>query len=186
MKNQGRLGLCMGLLFVFLAAGCGAVPQPSPSGHAHLPLLKGWFDDQEVFYVTTDVSDTEVARAKGANFAPLLRNALPTVAMRQAGARNATDKVYAVVNREQPNVFASAPEPLGASNRLTNYSPLWQLVKVTWRRPAEARMLRSEESVLAASDRGEVDIEPTGVVLNCPIVHRGTKGGLPGVLVDRE
>ena len=41
--------------------------------------------------------------------------------------------------------------------------------------------LKSEEAVLAAVDSGAVTLEPTRVVLNCPIVHRGPKGALPGV-----
>jgi hypothetical protein len=38
---------------------------------------------------------------------------------------------------------------------------------------AEARTLRSEEAILAAVESGEVTIEKTSVVLDCPIVHLG-------------
>ena len=47
--------------------------------------------------------------------------------------------------------------------------------------PATQLTLKSEEAVLAAAERGAVVLASTRVVLNCPIVHRGPKGALPGV-----
>jgi hypothetical protein len=155
---------------------------PTSSRQAHLPLLQGWFEGQAVFYVTTEVSDADVARAKQATFAPRLAYALP--ALPHAGAPNATDKVYGTVNFDQGSVFASAPSPLDHRNTDTAYSPLWQLVKVEWQAGTTPRTLKSEEEVLLAQDKGWVTLTPTRVVLNCPIVHRGTLGGLPGVTVD--
>ena len=182
-RASRALVLSLGLLFVVAGSGCAGLAPASRTSQAHLPLLKGWFDDREVYYVTTDVSDAQVAAAKGANYAPLLAHAIPSAGLRAAGARSAADTVYAVVNHDQGSVFASAPDPVGAANRLLNYSPLWRLVKVTWREPRNARELRSEESILAAAENREVDIETTDVVLNCPIVQRGSQG-LPGVSVD--
>ena len=42
------------------------------------------------------------------------------------------------------------------------------------------RRLTSEQQVLAAVEAGALRIETADVVLNCPIVHRGAKDGLPG------
>lgn len=147
-----------------------------------MSLLTGWFQGQAVFYVTTDVSDAEVALATSANYAPRLADALPG-SPRQPGQASSVDKVYAVVNFAQGSVFASAPAPMGATNRDRNYSPLWQQVNVTWRAHSTPRVLKSEEEVLAAADQGAVELAATRVVLNCPIVHRGLLGGLPGVTV---
>jgi hypothetical protein len=80
-------------------------------------------------------------------------------------------------------VFASAPLPMGAGNRLKAYSPLWRMVKVTWLAGHTAQRLASEEQVLAAAERGAVRLDTTDVVLNCPIVHRGPLGGLDGVVL---
>ena len=145
-----------------------------------MPLLQGWFENEVVFYVTTDVSDAQVAKDKQANFAPRLADALPRGPQRP-GQPSSTDKVYAVTNFKQASIFASAPQPMGHLNRDLAYSPLWRMVTVTWAAGRTPRMLTSEDQVLAAAEAGSVRIEATDVVLNCPIVHRGAKGGLPGV-----
>lgn len=166
-----------------LVCWLGACATPPPTGESvRLPLLRGWFEGEAVFYVTTDVSDAEVARDKQANFAPRLADALPRGPQR-AGQPSPVDKVYAVTNYEQGSVFASAPQPMGHLNRDKAYSPLWRMVTVTWAAGRVPRPLTSEEQVLAAVDAGAVTINATDVVLNCPIVHRGAKGGLPGVLI---
>lgn len=48
------------------------------------------------------------------------------------------------------------------------------------------RTVRSEESVREASERDEVDVELTGVVLNGPTIHRGAGEALPNVSIDRR
>jgi len=171
------------LLAVLLTGGCTTVHAPAGPGQSLLPVLSGWFEGEEVFYITTDVSHADVAQAKGANFAPRLALALPEG--RAAPGRSSVDKVYAVTNFKQASVFASAPFPMGSTSRDTAYSPLWQMVKVTWVAGATPQVLRSEEDVLAAVDRGAATLEATPVVLNCPIVHRGPKGALPGVSITR-
>jgi hypothetical protein len=169
------------LLAVLLASGCTTLHPPAGPGQASVPVLSGWFEGDEVFYVTTDVSHADVAQAKGANFAPRLALALPEG--RAAPGRSSVDKVYAVTNFKQASVFASAPFPMGSTSRDTAYSPLWQMVKVTWAADATPQILRSEEDVLAAVERGAATLEATRVILNCPIVHRGAKGALPGVSI---
>ncbi|WP_309638078.1 hypothetical protein [Methylibium sp.] len=135
-----------------------------------------------VFYVTTDVSDARVAQEKQANFAPRLADALPRGPQRP-GQPSSVDKVYAVTNFKQASVFASAPQPMGHLNRDKAYSPLWRMVTVTWAAGCEPRTLTSEEQVLAAAEAGSVRLDSTDMVLNCPIVHRGAKGGLEGVSI---
>lgn len=66
----------------------------------------------------------------------------------------------------QASVFASAPYPMGSASRDTSYSPLWQMVKVTWAAGKTPQTLKSEEAVLAAVDSGAVSLEATKVVLN--------------------
>ncbi|MBX3606708.1 MAG: hypothetical protein KF788_15620 [Piscinibacter sp.] len=167
--NRRRAALV--LLAAGLAAACASGP-PTVS----LPLQQGWFDGEVVFYVTTDVSDAAVARDKQANHAPRLAGAAHA-----AGPAAPLDTVYAVTNFAQGGVFASAPDPIGPLSRDASYSPLWRMVAVTWVDPARARVLKSEEEVLAAQEAGHVRLVRTDIVLNCPIVHRGPRGGLPGV-----
>jgi hypothetical protein len=172
--------LTMASLPLLLASACTTAPPLAGTGQASLPVLRGWFEGEVVFYITTDVSHADVAEAKGANFAPRLANTLPT-GPALPGRRSSVDKVYAVTNFKQESIFASAPFPMGSASRDTAYSPLWQMVKVTWAAGKVPQTLKSEEAVLAAVDSGAVTLEPTKVVLNCPIVHRGPKGALPGV-----
>jgi|JI8StandDraft_1071087.scaffolds.fasta_scaffold62205_2 hypothetical protein len=181
--TRHRLPMLLASLPLLLLLGaCGTAPQLAGTGLASLPLLRGWFEGEEVFYVTTDVSHADVAEAKGANFAPRLADALPAGPL-LPGRRSSVDKVYAVTNFKQESIFASAPFPMGSASRDTAYSPLWQMVKVTWAQGRTPLTLKSEEQVLAAADAGAVALEATRVVLNCPIIHRGPKGGLPGVKV---
>jgi len=165
-------------------AGCATPQLPqAAAATAHvvqMPLQRGWFDGEVVFYVTTDVSDAEVAAKHRANFAPRLADALPRDPV-TPGQPSSVDKVYAVTNFEQGSVFASAPLPMGPSNRDRAYSPLWRMVTVTWAAGQTPRRLVSEEQVLAAAESGAVRLQATNVVLNCPIVHRGSRGGLDGV-----
>lgn len=172
----------LALVAVLTACGHGPTAQPSGLLQAQMPILKGWFEGEAVLYLTTDVSHADVAAAKGANFAPRLAYALPT-GPQQPGQRSSVDKVYALTNFQQPSVFASAPSPVGPGSADTAYSPLWQMVKATWQPGRSPRELRSEEALLDAAEKGELLLEPTPVVQNCPIVQRTGHGALPGSLL---
>lgn len=176
MKWMAPLGLAA------LLAGCAHAPQPQRADQVQLPVLTGWFDGEAVLYITTDVSHADVAADKRANFAPRLAHALPG-GRPQPGRPSSVDKVYAVTNFQQPSVFASAPRPVGPASTDTAYSPLWQMVKVTWQPGRSPRELRAEEAVLQAADKGDVVLEATPVVLNCPIVQRPGLGAMPGLVL---
>jgi hypothetical protein len=176
--------MALASLAVLLLSACSSAPRLADNSEASMPVLSGWFEGEEVFYITTDVSHADVAAAKGANFAPRLADALPA-GPAVPGRRSSVDKVYSVTNFKQQSIFASAPYPMGSASRDTTYSPLWQMVKVTWAAGKTPQTLKSEEAVLAAVERGAVTLEVTRVVLNCPIVHRGPKGALPGVSLAR-
>ena len=198
--NQRWLRIAGALCVTVWVAGCTlpatAPAQTTPAAaveQIQLPLLRAWFDGVEVLYVTTDASDREVARSYNANYAPALANALraapsgnegsPANAAQRPGA---TDRVYGTTNSKQSPVFASAPEPMGYQSNAATYSPLWQLVKVTWNDPATARTLRSEEEVLDAAEKGQLTLEVTRIVINCPIVYRAKSDALPGVTINHH
>ena len=183
--NKRQLSSHLALGACLLLSAC-ATPDPRQSmPYANLPLQRGWFEGKTVFYITTDVSDAAVARDKNANFAPRLAAALPALqAKSQTPQASSVDKVYAFADIDQGNVFASAPLPMGHTNREAAYSPLWQMLIVTWKPGADKRVLKSEEEVLDAQEKGWVALLFTGVVVNCPIVHRGALGGLAGVSIS--
>lgn len=152
-------------------AGCASTASAPAGvqGSVTLPLQTAWFEGRKVRYVTTDVSDAEVARAKGANFVPRLRDLL--VAAPGSPRRSMpVERVYSIEGFAQPTVFPSVPSPVGAGSTSRAYSPLWRMVKVQWQPGRTTRELRSEEAVLDAEERGDVKLVLTEVILNCPVV----------------
>jgi hypothetical protein len=54
-----------------------------------------------------------------------------------------------------------------------NYSPLWQVQRVTWADGVTPRVLRSAAAVRSASASGELTIERTSMIVNCPVLGFG-------------
>ena len=56
-----------------------------------------------------------------------------------------------------------------------DYTPLWQLNKVTFKAGVKARLLRSRSDVLAAVRSGSATVAATATVVNCPVLGFGQK-----------
>ena len=141
-----------------------------------VPLMKGYENGNEIFFIATDASDnqtaTQITNATGfkVNFAPLL-------------ARTPEEA------RGQAYVFENGIEgggPLGFQLPVINarpgqegYSPLLQINLVRWNDvAAQPTELRSEQDIIAESNAGQLTINKTGVIVNHPAVQwRG--GSLP-------
>lgn len=149
-----------------LLTACSSVPKQA---NYSTPLLPAWYNGKEVFYITTDVSDPVVAKAKHANYAPRLRDAIPNYP-KPPRQKTVIERVYAFPGGKQRTVFPSSPWPAGAESRNKQYSPVWLMYKVTWNDPSQAYELKSEEAIFKAEEKGVVSIERTDVVLNCPII----------------
>lgn len=52
----------------------------------------------------------------------------------------------------------------------TAYPPLWAVVEATWEAGATPRLLRSHGAMMRAVRAGELTLEKTSVVVNCPFV----------------
>ncbi len=143
---------------------------------AVLPLSRAWVDDKIVEYVTTDISDPNMARMLGINYVPRLAGAV-----RSQSNQSIVERVYKFPNEEQISIFQSAPNPVGAKNDDKNYSPLWQVIQVRWKKPSVIQELKSEEALLAAQEREEVELENTNIVVNCPVIRSATGHKLKGV-----
>ncbi|WP_077037940.1 hypothetical protein [Pelomonas sp. KK5] len=158
----------IGFLFATMLAGLAVT---SHAAEITLPLKEAWYEGQMVHYVSTDVSDQNLARKQGLNYVPSLADAL------KAGP---VEKAYKFPGEEQGSVLPSIPRPLGAGNADTNYHPLWVLVMVRWKPGVAQHVLKSEEAVLAAEEKGEVELTRTKIVVNWPVVRVGDNA-LPGV-----
>ena len=160
------------LLTVLLVSGCAH--QTGHRTETVLPVSRAWVDGRQVEYVTTDISDAAMAKALGVNYVPRLRQAI-------GAPQSVLERVYKFSADEQISIFQSAPHPVGALNTDSAYSPLWRLVLVTWRAPHAARVLKSEEELLAAEDAGQVQLDLTDIVVNCPVTQAVGGEGLTGV-----
>ncbi len=146
--------------------------QTVQSNQVSLPLLTGWHDGETVYYITTDVSDRDIAREKSANYAPRLADAVPEYP-KPPQVKTALERVYAFPHQEQDrSVFASVPTPIGYQSTDRHYSPLWLLYVVTWKNPLTAYELTSEDAIFQAEDQGLITITRTNVVLNCPVIEK--------------
>ena len=164
------------ILSCLLLAACASPLFDVGRTETVLPLSRAWVDGKVVAYVTTDISDLAMARMMGANHVPGLAAAL------KAGPGNPLlQRVYRFSADDQISIFQSAPSPIGYGNLDRNYSPLWRVVLVRWIKPEERRELRSEEEVLAAQEKNQVELEVTEVVVNCPITRASTGQALRGV-----
>lgn len=153
------------LMAFLLLAGCQS------TSRLDLPIRVAWFEGRVVEYITTDTSDPGMAAMMGVNFAPRLSQAVPRYP-KPPGQKTILERVYMFPNGEQDRVvFASIPDPVGPSSQDAIYSPIWLAYNVTWQAGQSARSLRSEEAVLAAEEAGEVTVERTNAVLNCPVVN---------------
>jgi hypothetical protein len=133
-----------------------------------LPLTRGFAGGNEVFYISTEASDKDLAdhltSLTGSRVAYT-----PALASAPAGS---LANIYAFSNGIegegplgfQPNVADSQPGE-------AKYSPLWRINVVEWQEGAQVRELRSEEEILAASDASELTIMATEMVVNCPFVQ---------------
>ena len=157
-----------------LAVLLSACAFPAPD-EVVLPKQLAWVDGKRVEYVTTDISDAAMARQAGVNHVPRLAAALG------AGQASLTERVYKFADGAQISVFASGPAPVASARPDANYSPLWRLVLVRWKAGASPHELRSEEALLAAESAGEVEVDVTGIVVNCPITRGADGSALRGV-----
>jgi hypothetical protein len=161
-----RAALLVGLALVGCAHG-DLARQPAT---VTLPLSRAWFNGQVVEYIVTDVSDAAMAAMMGAHHVPRLRAALGA-----DGRPSLVDRVYKFADESQVSVFESAPEAVRPGREGVNYSPLWRVVEVRWLPGRVRRELQSEEEVLAAQERGELQLTVLDVVVNCPVI-RGVDG----------
>jgi len=159
----------LALLGLTLLAACATPPGIT------LPREQAWVDGRRVEYVTTDISDAAMAAQAGINHVPRLAGTVG------AGQASLTERVYKFADGAQISVFASGPAPVGSARPDPNYSPLWRLVLVRWKAGKPPHELRSEEAVLAAQALGEVELDVTGIVVNCPITRGVDGAALRGV-----
>lgn len=131
---------------------------------ATIPLHKGWYNGESVYYIITDSSEQKhadiITKQQGwkVELAPPLANT-PSAAL---------SKTYIFTNGIQGTgihgfqgeVFTNTPA------QPDTYSALTQHIHVTWN--GDAELLDSEEAILQAEEDGRVTLTELPVVINMP------------------
>jgi hypothetical protein len=133
-----------------------------------IPLVMGYADGNEVFYITTEASVEEVANhltdltGFQVVYTPSIANT----------PKAALANIYEFTNGvEGPGPAGFQPNVADSQPGDPEYSPAWAVQHVTWTDESTSRELTSEDEILAARDAGELTIEETGVVVNCPFIQ---------------
>ena len=169
MKVGGVAVACLPLL----QAGIASADSDSL---VQLPLVKCWFNGKHVLYIQTEASDPSVAQAQDVNLVTNLSSAANS---------SVVDDIYVFSNFQQPNVIASAPQPLGPKNADPDSRPLWQVSSVTWSAGVSPHELTSEADIKAASN-GQLTISRTDIIVNCPVIYADGAGTLPNARIFGE
>jgi hypothetical protein len=158
-------------IFISAVAGCGGNSESEKKfTSVELPLVNCWYKGKVAYYIQTEASDQGVAMQQNVHFVSRLADTIKA---------DAVDDIYAVTNYSQGNVIPSAPIPAGPNNADPEYTPLWRVSTVTWKDGTSPHTLTSEEEVHAAEAAGQVTIEQTDIVVNCPVIYTPDGGALP-------
>ena len=163
-----------------------------------LALTPGFSFGKPVWYLSTDASDPLPAALEQATFAPAMQN---TRVGHDDSAFSAVERLFSfangptnvgngkVVNPQRQGLNSAVKGEGGALNVLggiphvaTDYSPLWDFNLGVWTADAIAKGYRSrlneEFQILGMVQRGFITGPggkpwgSTGLIVNCPIVHR--------------
>jgi hypothetical protein len=132
-----------------------------------IPLVKGYENGNEIFFIATDVSDMKTAEMATnltgfkVNFAPLLAQT-PETARGQA---------YVFTNGiEGKGPFGFQIPVLNAKPGDEGYSPLLQMNMVEWEQGATPKELKSAQEIMDAEKNGTITVNKTDIIVNHPAI----------------
>ena len=160
--NVKKLSLVvLGALFLATIAGCAPTKGAQQMQTAALPVNKAFAEGKEIYFVHLEASDENVAK----QLTDMMQSPVFYVPSLAKTPAEAVANVYSFKNgvESQVSVFDNPPGTDG-------YTPLRQLNIVVWVDESKARELKSAAELMAAKDAGELDIKPTGIVINMPFV----------------
>jgi hypothetical protein len=132
-----------------------------------IPMMKGYQNGQEIFFIATDASDNQTAAAITnqtgfkVNISPVLSKAPESVLNQAYGFTNGIpgDGPFGF----QLPVVATKPGD-------QRFSPLWKLNLVQWDQNITPKELKSAQEIMAAQQNGSLTIKKTDVVVNHPVI----------------
>lgn len=131
-----------------------------------IPMHKGIFNSDSVFYIITDSSNQELAEVITekqdwkVELAPPLVNTPETALQLMFVFTNGItgDGIYGY----QADVFSSTPI------QESEYSSLNSVVEITWKKGQNKIIFESAEEILEAKEGGRIEFKETGNVINAP------------------
>jgi hypothetical protein len=132
-----------------------------------IPLVKGYENGHEIFFIGTDVSDQKAADqlTKMTNFTV---NVAPILSQTPEAAHGQAYIFTNGVSGKGPNGFQ--PPVLNANPSNQSYSPLVQVNMVTWKDTSAAKELKSVQEIMAAQQSGQLTVNKTDIIANHPSV----------------
>ena len=133
-----------------------------------IPLTKGFVKGSEVFYISTEASDKDLADSltKLTGFRVAYTPAL------QKTPADALAQIYAFKNGiEGPGPLGFQPNIADSQPGDANYSPIWAVNIVEWNEGVLPRELKSQTEVLDAQKNNEITVTVSGLIVNCPFVQ---------------
>lgn len=149
-----------------MAMGEGYVPD-SLSVATLAPLVKGYYEREEVYFIHTEVSDPQV----GAMLTEMMGPEVVVVPELAQAPEALRADIYVFENGvEGQGPFGYQPDVFGSVPGEDDYSPLVSIQLVTWNEGATPRELRSQAEVQNAADQGDITIEESGTIVNAPVL----------------
>ena len=131
------------------------------------PLVKGYYNGGDLYFIHTEASDSSVAHmltemmGPRVVYVPKLAQTLDTLLA----------DIYVFKNGVeghgpfgfQPDVFGSVPGDPG-------YSPLRSIHLVQWKEDADPEELLTADAIKQAEEEGRLTIQESGIVVNMPVL----------------
>jgi hypothetical protein len=120
-------------------------------------------DGSTIYYIATDASNQDVAKALGLLFVN------KTGATTLSGA---SSDLFVFTNGIKGTGPMGYQVSIAGSNvGQPQYSPMWRINAVTWKDPIQAKFLTTEMELNMAASNGLLGTQIAGFVVNCPFVE---------------
>ncbi|MDH3500940.1 MAG: hypothetical protein OEL69_00315 [Nitrosopumilus sp.] len=131
-----------------------------------IPMHKGFYNDQLIFYIITDSSDREFAKIISEKQEWQVQTAYPLTNIPE----KTLQKIFVFTNGIQGDGFYGYQEEVFSStpSQESEYSALNSIIEVTWKKGQNISLFESVDDVIDAHESQRVEFNETGIVLNTP------------------
>lgn len=132
---------------------------------AIIPMHKGLYDGEPVFYIITDSSDKEYAE----KLSKLQEWKVETAPLLSETPEQVSQKIFAFTNGVQGDgIYGFQEELLSTTPSQSEYNALSSVIEVTWKKGQNMIHFDSADDVIKAHEGGRVEFNESGIVLNAP------------------